>query len=82
MKSSQLSESNTELGMELSKLRIKLQFTEERLEKDSLNLRERQMQLENLVRDYEGQIAGNEETINVLRAEEKELAAKLSRVEI
>lgn len=40
------------------------------------------MQLENLVRDYEGQIAGNEETINVLRAEEKELAAKLSRVEI
>jgi hypothetical protein len=68
--------------MELSKLRIKLQFTEERLEKDSLNLRERQMQLENLVRDYEGQIASNEETINMLRAEDKELAGKLSRVEI
>ena len=68
--------------MELSKLRLKLQFTEERLEKDSLNLRERQMQLENLVRDYEGQIASNEETINMLRAEDKELAGKLSRVEI
>lgn len=33
------------MGMELSKLRIKLQFTEERLEKDSSNYKDRQGQL-------------------------------------
>ena len=31
--------------MELSKLRVKLQFTEERLEKDSTSLKDRQIQL-------------------------------------
>ncbi len=53
--------------MELSKVTIKLQFTEERLDKDSLALKDRQMQLENLIKDYESQVSSLEETVNHLR---------------
>lgn len=63
-------------------MRVKLQFTEERLEKESVSLRERHGQLENLVKDYEVQIASLEDTINYLRQNEKQLSANLSHTEI
>jgi len=43
--------------MEVNRLKIKLQYTEERVEKDTMNLKERQTQVENLIKDYEEQIA-------------------------
>lgn len=79
MKTAQLADANNELGVELGKVRVKLQFTEERLEKESMSLRDRQGQLENLVKDYEMQISSLEDTINYLRQNEKQLSANLSR---
>jgi predicted RNA-binding protein with PIN domain len=68
--------------MELNKLKIKLQYADDRAEKDASNLRDKQNQVEGLIKDYEEQIAGLDQTINTLRLSEKELSTKLQKVEL
>lgn len=40
-----LTDTNSNISMELSKLKIKLQYTEEKLEKETAHLKEKQVQL-------------------------------------
>lgn len=48
-----MQESNNSSIMELNKLKIKLQYAEERTDKDTQNLKEKQNQIEGLIKDYE-----------------------------
>lgn len=38
--------------MELNKVKIKLQYSDDKAEKDAFNLREKQKQVESLIKDY------------------------------
>mgnify|MGYP000967563912 CR=1 FL=1 len=38
--------------MELNKIKIKMQYADERSEKDGANLREKQIQVEAMIKDY------------------------------
>ena len=49
----ELQEANSQLTMELSQIKIKLQYAEDKAEKESGNLRDKQTQVENLIKDYE-----------------------------
>ena len=40
------------MSMELNKLKIQLQYANEKVEKDSSNLKEKQSQVQNLIKDY------------------------------
>ena len=68
--------------MELNKLKIKYQYAEDRAEKETMNLKDKQSQVEGLIKDYEEQISGLDQTINALRNSEKELTAKVQRLEM
>lgn len=68
--------------MELNKLKIKYQYSEDRAEKETMNLKDKQSQVEGLIKDYEEQIGGLDQTINALRNSEKELTAKVQRLEM
>lgn len=68
--------------MELNKLKIKYQYAEDRAEKETMNLKDKQSQVEGLIKDYEEQIGGLDQTINALRNSEKELTAKVQRLEM
>jgi len=68
--------------MELNKLKIKLQYADDKAEKDNANLKDKQSQVEALIKDYEEQISGLDQTINTLRLSEKELSTKLQKVEM
>jgi hypothetical protein len=52
-KNGELQENNNQLTMELNKLKIKLQYSEDRADKETLNLRDKQNQVEGLIKDYE-----------------------------
>ena len=41
------------MSMELGKLKIKLQYADDKAEKDAANLRDKQNQVESLIKDYE-----------------------------
>ena len=56
-KNEELREGNNQVNMEINKLKIKLQYAEEKIEKDSACLKDRQNQLESLVKDYEEQVS-------------------------
>lgn len=43
--------------MELNRIKIKLQYAEERADKDVANLKDKQNQVESLIKDYEEQIS-------------------------
>ena len=47
-----------------------------------MNLKDKQSQVEGLIKDYEEQIGGLDQTINALRNSEKELTAKVQRLEM
>lgn len=68
--------------MELNKLKIKLQYADDRAEKDAGNLREKQGQVEGLIKDYEEQVSGLEQAISVLRVSEKEWVEKVQKMEM
>ena len=70
------------MSMELGKLKIKLQYADDKADKDAANLRDKQNQVENLIKDYEEQISGLDQTINTLRLSEKELSTKLQKSEM
>ena len=79
MKNAQLTENNAQLNVELGKTKVKLQFMEEKSEKDGAALQERKLEIESLTRDHESQALSLNETINSLRQVEKDLIAKVQK---
>ena len=67
LKATQLNDQNGQLSVELGKLKVKLQFTEEKVEKDASDMREKKIEIEGIVKDYESQLASLNETIQLLR---------------
>ena len=43
MKNAQLNEHNSQLSVELGKIKVKLQFTEEKVEKDASDMKEKKI---------------------------------------
>ena len=68
--------------MEFNKLKIQLQYADDRAEKDASNLRDRQNQVEGLIKDYEEQLATLDQTLNTLRLSEREGSTKLQKTEL
>ena len=51
-KNNQLSEQNSHMNVEFGKIRVKLQFTEEKVEKDVHDMRDKKSEMENMSREY------------------------------
>ena len=70
------------LNEELSKTKAKLQYAEQRSERDTNNLKQKQQQIEGLFKDSHQQIADLEKAVSTLRASQKDLANKLQKFEV
>lgn len=68
--------------MEVNRLKIKLQYAEQKNEKDAVNIKEKQQHIESLIKDYEEQVTALDQNVNALRLIEKEQSTKIQRYEI
>ena len=75
-------EANGQLNLELGKIKVKMQFMEEKVETDAAALKQRKIEIENLTRDHESHGLTANETINSLRQAEKNLITKIQKHEI
>lgn len=82
IKSTQLGENNNSLSIELNRVKLQLQYTEEKMEKDSQTLKEKIDRLESQLADGEQKVEELNSLIENSRSSEKEGLSKIQKLEI